>query len=149
MNGAADAYRGGLLSDFGLGPADERDWQRAARAGQEFEDRLTDRLARRPEGSRARAVYGAEDVHQFARRAILESLALAPGERLLEIGCGGGLCTSSAELRGTPAAPQPLAARGHFHSDRELLELARRAGLELAAVIRDGGGQLLHAKVPA
>ncbi len=38
------------------------------------------------------------------------------------------LFTSSAELRGTPAAPEPIASRVRFYEDRELLELARRAG---------------------
>jgi SAM-dependent methyltransferase len=32
------------------------------------------------------------------------------------------------ELRGTPAAPEPIASRIHFYEDQELLHLARKAG---------------------
>ena len=46
---------------------------------------------------------------------------LLPGGRLV-------LFTGSKELRGTPAAPEPMASRLHFYEDRELEELARRAG---------------------
>jgi ubiquinone/menaquinone biosynthesis C-methylase UbiE len=175
-------------------------------------------------------VYGAEDVHDFARRAILGALALQPGDQLLEIGCGGGLLlrdalgtgaaaagldhspdmaelaagrapgaavllataerlpfaadsftaaamsvvffffteplrvlaecrrvlrsggrlavfTTGPELRGTPAAPEPLAAQGHFHSDAELAALARQAGLAEVKVHNDRGGQLLTAHI--
>ena len=156
-------------------------------------------------------MYGAEDVHDFARRAILGALGLGPGDRLLEIGCGGGLLlrdalaggatatgldhsddmvrlarerapgadvvggsaealpfadgaftavamsivllflpdpvgalrecrrvlerggraaiyTTAPELRGTPAAPEPLAGRGQFHDDDALAGIARGAG---------------------
>ena len=44
---------------------------------------------------------------------------------------GGGrlvLFTGSKELRGTPAAPEPVASRLHFYEDQELEELARKAG---------------------
>ena len=40
--------------------------------------------------------------------------------------------TTSPALRGTPAAPEPQASRGHFYEDEELADLARRA--DLAAV---------------
>jgi len=46
---------------------------------------------------------------------------LAPGGRLV-------LFTGSKELRGTPAAPEPIASRLLFYEDRELEELARKAG---------------------
>jgi SAM-dependent methyltransferase/uncharacterized protein YndB with AHSA1/START domain len=46
---------------------------------------------------------------------------LAPGGRLV-------LFTGSKELRGTPAAPEPVASRLYFYEDGELLELARKAG---------------------
>ena len=46
---------------------------------------------------------------------------LAPGGRLV-------LFTGSKELRGTPAAPEPIASRLYFYEDEELLELARKAG---------------------
>ncbi len=80
---------GELLRRFGLGDEDAAAWQTTGRPEAEFADWLTDRLARRPAGSRARAVYGAEGTHDFARRAILGALQLRPGERLLDIGCGG------------------------------------------------------------
>ena len=193
-----------------------------------FDDWLTDRVARRPTGSRARQVYGAEDVHDFARRAILDALALGSGDHLLELGCGGGLLlrdalatgasatgldhseemvvlarkraagaqvvlakaeslpfaddeftavamaivffflgdpvgvlrecrrvlrpggrlavyTTGPELRGTPAAPEPIASQGHFYTDEELAELTRRAQLRHVTVRNEGGGQLLTA----
>jgi SAM-dependent methyltransferase len=218
-----------LLREFGLGNDDLAAWERSARPGDEFEDWLTDRVARRPAGARALEVYGADDVHDFARNAILEALQLGPADRLLEIGCGGGLLlrdaartgalatgldhseemvrlarerapgaevrlgnaealpfppasftavamsvvffflpdpiavltecgrvlepagrlacyTTGPELRGTPAAPEPLASRCHFYEDERLLALAREVGLEDVVVANDGGGQLLTAR---
>jgi len=217
-----------VLRDFGLGDHDLDAWQKSGLPAAAFDDWLIDRVARKPAGRRARDTYGAEDVHDFARRAILDALALRPGDRLLEIGCGGGLLlrdalgfgasasgldhseemvslaserapgaevvlgsagdlpfadasftavamsvvffllpdpvealrqsrrvlvpggriavyTTSPDLRGTPAAPEPLASRGHFYRDEELVALARRAGFADAAVARDAGGQLLTA----
>lgn len=173
-------------------------------------------------------VRSTEDVHDFARRAILDALALARGDRLLEIGCGGGLLlrdalgrgaaatgldhsddmvrlarerapgaevvagsaerlpfadgsftavamsivflflpdplatlrechrvltpggrcavyTTSAQLRGTPAAPEPLASRSHFYDDEEVAAIARRSGFTDVVVVNDNGGQLLTA----
>jgi SAM-dependent methyltransferase len=213
---------------FGLHDEDLAAWQESGLPDDAFDEWLTDRVARRPTGSRAREVYGAEDVHDFARRAILEELALGPGDRLLDVGCGGGLLlrdalatgasatgldhsqemaelarerapgaevvlgtaerlpfgddtfsaaamsivlfflddpvgvlrecrrvlrpggrlavyTTGPELRGTPAAPEPIASLGHFYEDEELAELARRAELHAVAVRNDGGGQLLTA----
>jgi SAM-dependent methyltransferase len=52
---------------------------------------------------------------------------------------GGGrlvLFTGSKELRGTPAAPEPMASRLHFYEDQELEELARKAGFDDAEVQR-------------
>ena len=52
---------------------------------------------------------------------------------------GGGrlvLFTGSKELRGTPAAPEPMASRLYFYEDQELEELARKAGFEDAKVER-------------
>jgi ubiquinone/menaquinone biosynthesis C-methylase UbiE len=218
------------LRAFGLGDEDVAAWRASGLGDAEFVDWLTDRVARRPSGSRAWEVYGAEDVHEWARRAILDALALGPSDRLLEVGCGGGLLlrealatgaaatgldhseemvalarerapgadvvvgsaehlpfadgtftaiamsvvffflddpvgvlrecrrvlvrggrlavyTTGPELRGTPAAPEPLASRGHFYSDAELTELAERAGLSEVAVRNEDGGQLLTARV--
>jgi SAM-dependent methyltransferase len=217
------------LHALGLGDEDLASWLESELPDDAFDDWLTDRVARRPSGSRARLVYGAEDVHDFARHAILGTLALGPGEHLLEIGCGGGLLlrealatgaratgldhsegmvelanelapeaeivlaaaeslpfaddtfdavamsvvfvflaepvlvlrecrrvlrslgriaiyTTAPELRGTPAAPEPIASRGHFYTDEELAALARRAGLRDVMVRDDGGGQLLTAR---
>jgi SAM-dependent methyltransferase len=218
-----------VLREFGLGDDDLAAWERSARPSDEFEDWLTDRVARRPAGARALEVYGADDAHDFARSAILEALQLGPADRLLEIGCGGGLLlrdaartgarvtgldhsepmvglarerapeaevrlgraenlpyppasftavamsvvfflfsdptavltecrrvlepagrlacyTTTPELRGTPAAPEPLASHCHFYEDERLLALAREAGLEDVVVVNDGGGQLLTAR---
>jgi SAM-dependent methyltransferase len=220
--------RAETLREFGLGDEDLEAWRESGLSGEAFVDWLTDRIARRPGGSRAREVYGAEDIHDFARRAILDALALGPRDHLLELGCGGGLLlrdalatcaavtgldhseemvdlarerapgaevvlgraerlpfaddtfsavamsivffflddpvrvlrecrrvltrggrlavyTTGPELRGTPAAPEPLASRGHFYTDEELAELVRGAGLRGIAVQNDGGGQLLTA----
>jgi SAM-dependent methyltransferase len=46
---------------------------------------------------------------------------LAPGGRFV-------LFTGTKELRGTPAAPEPMASRLYFYEDHELVELARKAG---------------------
>ena len=215
---------------FGLGDEDVAAWRASGLGDAEFVDWLTDRVARRPSGGRARKVYGAEDVHEWARRAILDALALGPGDQLLEVGCGGGLLlrdalatgaaatgidhseemvelarerapgatvlvgaaerlpfedttftavamsvvffflddpvgvlrecrrvlvregrlavyTTGPELRGTPAAPEPLASRGHFYTDAELAELAVQAGLSDVSVRNKDGGQLLTAHV--
>jgi ubiquinone/menaquinone biosynthesis C-methylase UbiE len=71
--------------------------------------------------------------------------ALAECRRVLEPGGCLALYTTAPQLRGTPAAPEPLAARGHFYEDDELAALARRAGFEDAIVADDDGGQLLVA----
>jgi len=217
------------LRTFGLGDEDLAAWLENDLPDDAFDDWLTDRVARRPSGSRARQVYGAEDAHDFARLAILDALALGPDDHLLEIGCGGGLLlrdalatgarttgldhsedmvelarerapgaevilaraeslpfaedtfdavamsvvfffladsvgvlrecrrvlrgdgrlavyTTAPELRGTPAAPEPIASRGHFYTDDELAAVARRAGLSNVMVHNDHGGQLLTAR---
>ncbi|MGH2912277.1 MAG: class I SAM-dependent methyltransferase [Solirubrobacteraceae bacterium] len=216
------------LRAFGLGDEDIAEWQDSGLADDAFEDWLTDRVARRPSGTLARQVYGAKDTHNFARRAILEALALGPGDHILDVGCGGGLLmrdalatgasatgldhseemvelarectpdaevvfakaeslpfggatfsavamsivfffladpvgvlsechrvlrpggrlavfTSGPELRGTPAAPEPIASHGHFYTDNELAELARSANLRDVAMRNNHGGQLLTA----
>jgi SAM-dependent methyltransferase len=225
-----DADRGQeeALRAFGLDDEDLLAWRDSHLPRERFDDWLIDRVARRPSGSRARRVYGAEDVHDFARAAILGALGLGPDDRLLEIGCGGGLLlrdalrtgcqaagidhseemtqlarerapgsrvvlaeadqlpfaddtfsaiamsvvfvffddpaavleecrrvlgqagrmavyTTAPELRGTPAAPEPMASRGRFYSDEQLRELALTAGFTSATVTNDDGGQLLVA----
>jgi ubiquinone/menaquinone biosynthesis C-methylase UbiE len=196
-------------------------------------DRMTDRVARRPHGREARKVYGADDAHAFAWEPVLDALQLTPDDRLLDVGCGGGVflrraletgcdavgldhsadmvqlarhmtggrvpivhasaekmpfeigaftaisClvaffffpdpvaaleefrrvlepetgriavyTTAPEMKGTPAAPYPLATRGHFYEDDELAGLARQAGFAALEVQRPdpGGAQLLVAR---
>ncbi|HWF53156.1 MAG TPA: class I SAM-dependent methyltransferase [Solirubrobacteraceae bacterium] len=227
MSAAGAPYE--LLTRFGLGDDDRGAWDAAGLPDSAFEEWLIDRIARRPAGERARRVYGAQDVHDFARRAILAALALGPADRLLEIGCGGGLLlrealgtgavvtgidhseemvalaterapgavvllagadqllfpdaaftavamsvvffflddpatvlgecrrvlapggrlavfTTPPELRGTPAAPEPVASRGHFYTDEALSALAVGAGF-LDPVVDRSVGQLLTARL--
>ncbi len=217
-----------LAREFHLDDDDLQIWRQSGLPEERFEDWLVDRVARRPAGRRARATYGADDVHDFARRAILAALQLRSGERLLEIGCGGGLLlreavvlgvsatgldhsqemvslalerapgaevllgsadglpfadqsfdavamsvvffffadplsvlsecrrvlapggriavyTTSPRLRGTPAAPEPLASRGYFHENDQLAALATKAAFTDVVVHDDNGGQLLTA----
>ena len=228
MSGNDATRHADTLQALGLGDEDLEAWRESGLREDGFDDWLTDRVARRPSGRRAREVYGADDVHEWARRAILDALALGPDDHLLDLGCGGGLLLSDAlatgaratgidhseemvalaserapaadvmlgkaenlpfademftavamsvvffflddpigvlrecrrvlrgdgrlavyttapELRGTPAAPEPIASRGHFYSDGELAELALRAGLSEVGVRNERGGQLLIA----
>ena len=114
---SADPTIAAALRDLGLADEDLAAWTRASLPAEAFEDWLTDRVARRPAGERARTVYGADDVHDFARRAILAALGLGPGDRLLEIGCGGGLLLRDA-------ARSRAAVTGLDHSE-EMVRLAR------------------------
>ncbi len=193
---------------------------------------MTDRIARRPHGRKARAVYGADDAHSFAWEPVLGALQLTPDDVLLDVGCGGGVflrraldtgCramgvdhsgemvrlarstiagraqivqgdaaqlpfgvgeftaissivaffffpdpvgalrefrrvldresgriavyTTAPEMKGTPAAPYPLATRGHFYEDTELESSQRDAGFASSSVTRpDEGAQLLVAR---
>jgi SAM-dependent methyltransferase len=55
--------------------------------------------------------------------------------------------TTAPEMKGTPAAPYPLATRGHFYEDEELEAHARDAGFREVEVRRpDDGAQLLVAR---
>ena len=86
---------------------------------------VTDRRARRPSGKRAREVYGAPDVHGEMRRAVLEALAPGPGDRLLDVGCGGGVLLRDVLATGATAA-------GADHSE-EMVRLARETNAEAVA----------------
>lgn len=229
MSGNDATRHADTLHALGLRDEDLAAWRESGLREDGFDDWLTDRVARRPSGRRAREVYGADDVHEWARHAILDALALGPDDHLLDLGCGGGLLLSDAlstgaratgidhseemvalaserapaanvmlgkaeslpfademftavamsvvffflddpigvlrecrrvlrgegrlavyttapELRGTPAAPEPIASRGHFYSDAELAELGLRAGLSEVGVRNERGGQLLTAR---
>jgi ubiquinone/menaquinone biosynthesis C-methylase UbiE len=63
---------------------------------------------------------------------------LAPGGRI-------AIYTTSPKLRGTPAAPEPLASRSHFHEKDERVALADTAGFDNIAVSDQDGGHLLTA----
>ena len=88
-------------------------------------DWVTDRRARRPSGRRAREVYGAPDVHEPMRRAVLDALDLGPGDRLLELGCGGGVLLREALATGCTAV-------GIDHSEA-MVRLARETNVEAVA----------------
>jgi ubiquinone/menaquinone biosynthesis C-methylase UbiE len=81
-------------------------------------DRMTDRIARKPHGKRARETYGAADAHSFTWEPVLDALALGPGDRLLDVGCGGGVFLRHAH------AETGCTAIGVDHS-REMVRLAR------------------------
>lgn len=208
----------------------------AAASPPRLADWLTDRIARRPTGLLARAVYADPIEHQSGWERVLTALQLGPDDRLLEIGCGGGglldwalrtgcratgidhsrdmlslaghrnvdavaqerlvllqadaadlpvsdeaftavamatvfmhlpdpaavlaecrraldgngrlaIATVDASMRGTPAAPEPMASRSGFYELDELVALARDAGFATAEVAGDGGEQLLFARV--
>lgn len=67
-------------------------------------DWLTDRMARRPSGAQARAVYRDPLYHYPNFRVILDQLALTAGDHLLEVGCGGGALLRQALASGCRAA---------------------------------------------
>jgi len=201
-----------------------------AAASDALADWMTDRIARRPTGARAREIYRDPEDHKPGFRAVLDALAPGTDDHLLEIACGGGVllawaletgcratgldhseemvrlarevapqaevvlgkvetlpfedgtftCVASAtaffffpdpvavlrearrvlrpggrlaiattppELRGTPAAPEPMASIGRFYTDEELAALAREAGFADVSVTRESrGDQLLTAR---
>lgn len=78
---------------------------------------MTDRIARRPHGRQARETYGAADVHDFTWPPVLEALELGPDDRLLDVGCGGGVFLRHA------LATTGCSAVGLDHS-REMVKLA-------------------------
>src|SRR3984893_604413 len=79
---------------------------------------MTDRIARRPHGTGATETYGAADAHSFTWEAVLAALALGPADRLLDVGCGGGVFLRHAE------AQTGCSVIGVDHS-REMVRLAR------------------------
>jgi ubiquinone/menaquinone biosynthesis C-methylase UbiE len=87
---------------------------------------MTDRIARRPHGRRARETYGAADAHSFAWEPVLDALALGPTDRLLDIGCGGGVFLRHAH------AETGCTVIGVDHS-REMVRLARPLAVQADA----------------
>jgi SAM-dependent methyltransferase len=81
-------------------------------------DRMTDRIARRPHGRQARETYGAADAHSFTWGPVLDALQLTPDDRLLDVGCGGGVFLRHAQ------AQTGCTVIGVDHS-REMVRLAR------------------------
>lgn len=118
-----------VIRGFGLGDEGLQAWRDSRLTDDQFNDWLADRVARRPTGSRARSVYGAEDVHDFARRAILHALALGDEDRLLELGCGGGLLLRDALAAGASVT-------GIDHSE-EMVALARERAPEAQVVLAE------------
>lgn len=78
------------MREFGLGEEDLAVWQASGLPDAAFVDWLTDRVAWRPTGARAREVYGAEDVHDFASDEELAALARDAGFRDVAVKSGGG-----------------------------------------------------------
>lgn len=67
-------------------------------------DRLTDRLARRPSGRIGRALYRHAAGHQAGFQFVLDQVKVGPGDRVLDVGCGGGAFLAHALARGIAAA---------------------------------------------
>ncbi len=99
---------------------------------------LTDRLARRPEGPRAREVYASVREHQAGFDAILTALSPGPGDVFLDVGCGGGALLAQALARGCRAA-------GADHS-REMVDLSAEQN---AAALAAGDLRLVVANASA
>jgi len=119
------------------------------------------RLARENTGGRARVVHGSAERLPFddAEFTVVSCLvaffffpdpvaALREFRRVLDRERGRvAIYTTAPEMKGTPAAPYPLATRGHFYEDADLQALARRAGFAESGVRRpDAGAQLLVAR---
>ena len=58
---------------------------------------------------------------------------LAPGAR-------AAVYTTSPQLRGTPAAPEPVASRSYFYDDDALAGMARQADFTEVVVVNDKFG---------
>lgn len=88
-------------------------------------DWITDRRARRPSGPQSRATYRDPLFHYPNFRVILEELELAPEDRLVEVGCGGGAFLALALESGCSAV-------GVDYSP-DMVEVARELNREAVA----------------
>jgi len=119
------------------------------------------RLARKTTEGRARVVLGSAERLPFGDgefTAVCSIVAffffpdpvaaLREFRRVLQPEPGRvAIYTTAPELKGTPAAPYPLATRGHFYEDEELAEFPQAAGFREGYVLRPGpGAQLLVAR---
>ena len=119
------------------------------------------RLARQRTGGDARIVHGAAEElpfkdGEFTAISCLVAFFFFPDpvavlrefRRVLDPGRGRvAIFTTPPEMKGTPAAPYPLATRGHFYEDQELERLAPAAGFTVSRVTRtEIGSQLLVAR---
>jgi len=95
---------------------------------------LTDRAARRPSGSVARAGYRDPTHHRPSFGAVLAALQPGPDDVLLDIGCGGGAFLADALRSGCRAA-------GVDHS-AEMVRIARELN---ADAIADGRLEIVRA----
>jgi ubiquinone/menaquinone biosynthesis C-methylase UbiE len=119
------------------------------------------RLARQTTGGDARIVQGAADAlpfedGEFTAISCLVAFfffsdpvaVLREFRRVLDPERGRvAVFTTPPEMKGTPAAPYPLATRGHFHEGQGLERLAAEAGFTIARVTcTEIGSQLLFAR---
>jgi len=119
------------------------------------------RLARKSTGGGARVVHGSAERLPFADGeftavSCLVAFFFFPDpvavlrefRRVLDRERGRvAIYTTAPEMKGTPAAPYPLATRAHFYEDEELEALPGAAGFSAARVTRpDEGAQLLVAR---
>lgn len=101
-----------------------------------FGDWLTDRLARRPSGARARAVYRDPLYHYPNFRVILAELVLTSDDYLLEVGCGGGAFLKEALRSGCRARAvdhSPEMVRLAREENRDAVSQGRLEVLEVSA----------------
>jgi SAM-dependent methyltransferase len=98
-------------------------------------DWVTDRRARRPSGPGARAVYGEPIFHLPNFHLLLDTLRPGPSDRLLEVGCGGGVLLRKVLERGARAV-------GVDHSP-EMVRLATETNRD---AVRDGRLEVFEAE---
>jgi SAM-dependent methyltransferase len=98
-------------------------------------DWMTDRLARRPSGPRARTIYADPVFHRPNFQLLLDHLHPGPDDRVLEVGCGGGALLHEILARGARGV-------GIDHSP----EMVRLAQSTNRAAVKDGRLQVHEAE---